>query len=291
MGHLLRHWYTPYCPPRTRRSTQHCSMLLQRVSSLKRTPHSQSNGGVFHSVALTQHDIAIISRLSSSLPIIPVCTTALSLSPPQSLAPILARFNPHSSFALRTGLFRTPHSLAALRSDAADRFLRWREAERTFHDALGSLPSDGMRRRTTVTQASHHASTSNWDKAAWETMLSEDVSRRLREEKDNNEHSSPFPFSPAAFSFSTRPLCVMPTLDPLHLRSLFILSFSLLSPRPFMSSGDKATNESKAASDTQSTIRPSRSSRDHRWRWRLVSAFMGLSVFCAGIGIGLVLSS
>ena len=126
----------------------------------------------------------------------------------------VSAFNPSSSQALRAGIFRSPETLNLLRGEAADRFLRWREIERaacTVHEL----------RKATRSQQGAAA----WDKAAWETewdaTLSRDVARRLRE---NTAMSGP-----GQLRAQNAP-CVPAALDPFHMHSLVLFSFSLIHP-------------------------------------------------------------
>ncbi|KAG6811105.1 hypothetical protein H0H92_008952 [Tricholoma furcatifolium] len=90
----------------------------------------------------------------------------------------LSSFRPSSAVALRAGLFQSPEILAVLRSEATDRFLRWREVERSVDDVHMSQRND----------SSHHHRDPDgmpWSKAKWEAewlpSLSHDVAKRLRE--------------------------------------------------------------------------------------------------------------
>jgi hypothetical protein len=125
----------------------------------------------------------------------------------------VSAFRPSSTQALRAGIFRSPETLNLLRTEAADRFLRWREIERattTVHES---------RKDTRALQGVA------WDKAAWETewdaTLSRDVARRLRE---NTATSGP------SQVHSKNATCVPGVLDPFHLPSLVMFSLSLVTP-------------------------------------------------------------
>ncbi|TFK31776.1 hypothetical protein BDQ12DRAFT_618299 [Crucibulum laeve] len=131
----------------------------------------------------------------------------------------LSSFRPPSAVALRVGLFHSPETVALLRSEATDRFLRWREVERAADDVHAS------RRHTGKNTARHN---SKWDKSRWESewmeTLSLDVAKRVREgtitERDiirTKEKES-------------HPPCINSPFDPLHLPSLFMFSVSLLGP-------------------------------------------------------------
>ncbi|KAI0061129.1 hypothetical protein BV25DRAFT_795376 [Artomyces pyxidatus] len=149
----------------------------------------------------TEHDSALLAELSAHVPVVVL---------PPARVPRASAFRPTSPFALRAGLFRAPETLALLRAEAADRFLRWREVERAVH---------------AVRRTHHHArasqSTAAWSKAAWESewdaSLSHDVARRLREGTVTGEEAP-------------RPSCAPAPFDPLHLPSLFVFSMSLFAP-------------------------------------------------------------
>ncbi|KAG6898560.1 hypothetical protein C0993_006015 [Termitomyces sp. T159_Od127] len=115
----------------------------------------------------TAPDEELVDALNPHVPVI-VFPRAGAAHPGRSTA----SFRPATLAALRAGLFRSPETLAGLRGEATDRFLRWREVE---HSA------DGVR----AAAACHNSIRSGWDKAAWEAEwlagLSHDVARRLRE--------------------------------------------------------------------------------------------------------------
>lgn len=118
----------------------------------------------------------------------------------------LASFRPSTVMALRTGLFRSPDTISSLRLEAAERFLEWREVEET----VGAIQKRRRKRQTLVT-----LSKASWE-SELESQLSQQVAMRLRDEvlapppEDN--------------------LLPDVSLDPLHLRSLFFFSLSLLGP-------------------------------------------------------------
>jgi hypothetical protein len=112
----------------------------------------------------------------------------------------LASFQPRTISALRAGIFRSPQTLAGLRCDAADRYLRWREVERAYEGKLAS--------ELTVSEKAM----TNWSKAEWEISLSEDYSRHLQAHaKSQNMFCD---------DFETRDPCYSPLLDPLSVRSI-----------------------------------------------------------------------
>ena len=158
------------------------------------------------SAALSQRHRAIIDGLGAHIPIVVLPLKGLS----RARLPVSA-FHPSSSQALRAGIFRSPETLDLLRSEAADRFLRWREIERatcTVHEL----------RKDTRSQQGAAA----WDKAAWETEWDATLSRDVLRENTalsgpSQLHSKSAPCAPAA-------------LDPFHVHSLVMFSLSLINP-------------------------------------------------------------
>ncbi|TFK69836.1 hypothetical protein BDN72DRAFT_857371 [Pluteus cervinus] len=171
-----------------------------------------------------------------------------------SLNARLSTFQPSSAIALRTGLFNSPETLALLRSEATDRFLKWREVEREVEGITAATQSratvlatsqtvvmpgrGGAQRQHERQQTLTHnpligsaklkrqplprwqrEDLSPWDQARWEAKwesnLSVDVARRLREENllANNNRTAPSPeeadlettFHPAARKFTPPP--------------------------------------------------------------------------------------
>lgn len=196
-----------------------------RVVPLAVIPSCHSNRSLIKSLAPSKLDKILISELNSHVPVIVLPPLArmssrpTSLSSPSYLEPLdtpstpSSKTEPHTSavrppdpYVLRTSLLRTPEDLATLRLEAAERFLRWREVERSVQQVLGEpsrtqsesmyLPtskqdhvfsegdtssnsSKGKRRKT--------MSSLKWDKARWEAewegTLSKDVARTLRQRK------------------------------------------------------------------------------------------------------------
>lgn len=72
----------------------------------------------------------LLDSLSRHIPIIllPLPRTRVHFSLPANSN--LSVFRSRTPIALRAGLFRSPETLAALRVEAAERFLGWREVER-----------------------------------------------------------------------------------------------------------------------------------------------------------------
>lgn len=138
----------------------------------------------------------------------------------------LSFFQPSSAIALRFGLFHSPETVAALRSEATDRFLRWREVERAVDEIHMSQRNE----------ASHHHRDSDglpWNKtkweAEWEANLSQDVAKRVREgtiTEDNRRAVS----SCRSTNDASRTCLSNSHFDPLHLPSFLVFSISLLHP-------------------------------------------------------------
>jgi len=176
--------------------------------------------------APTVLDNLIIESLGTQIPIIILPRTSNSL--PRSK---LSSFRPASAIALRTGLFHSPETLSALRGEAADRFLRWREVEHTVDDIHTS-------RRKDAPHTAHHRGPDGlpWDKAKWESewaaTLSQDVAKRLREntltERNVRYHSDGYRDADTQYDPSRS--CMGRSYDPLHFPSLVMFSISLLDP-------------------------------------------------------------
>lgn len=181
----------------------------------------------------------------------------------------LSNFQPSTAVALRSGLFHSPETVALLRNEAVDRFLRWREVEKSVERILGASVgkeqagvSRPRRRPNRVGRAKEDAramlthAEEKWDEVKWEAEwlvnFSRDVdsARRKREatitQKDiappllSTENDNAF----ASGAGSTnRPIEKVKTpaerlgphgaatvFDPLHFPSLLAFSFSLLGP-------------------------------------------------------------
>lgn len=205
--------------------------------------------------APTPLDKEIIQALSTDIPLI----VLPRLSGPQralgsAFSAKLSAFRPSSAVALRSGLFHSPETVALLRSEAVDRFLRWREVERAVEGIC-----DGSHRTTDDT---HFESSrrevpvpaDSWNKARWEAEWMENHSRdvavrmRVRQGTITGRRSKRRTSIPAQFeegSSESRRRHRQPTtppqdkqpseqphasFDPLHLPSLLMLSLSLLGP-------------------------------------------------------------
>lgn len=195
---------------------------------------------IVHAPTLSSHDRTIITTLSTDIPII-----VFPPAPGQNLHRAhVSSFRPTSAHSLRAGLFRSPETLATLRMEAADRFLRWREVDRAVravHHAqsaptrdqrppLYDAPTDdeyqtdpNHDRRSTVNSRPQRWNKAEWE-AEWDRMLSHDVARRMREGTITSAPPTLPRAQPPASS------CAPIAFDPLHLPSLFMFSLSLLAP-------------------------------------------------------------
>jgi hypothetical protein len=150
--------------------------------------------------------------------------------------------------ALRSGLFNSPDTLSLLRSEATDRFLKWREVERMVTHIKPRPQYSHLRTSKTSTSI-------QWDKDKWETeyltSFSHDVAKRARsvvtrqqistplnqrndsiidDDEEDDHHSDEdeegYLLPQQEFSSSSS----YASLDPLHLPSLIFFSISLLKP-------------------------------------------------------------
>jgi hypothetical protein len=215
----------------------------------------------FDDLAPNAIDNLIIDTLSTQIPIVVLPRIPQHINSPSYS--MLSSFRPSSAIALRTGLFHSPETIATLRGEAADRFLRWREVERAVDDIHMSQRNDTSRSSDGL----------HWDKAKWESEwvanLSHDVARRLREgtltERNvRGSHNHKCSDDPARS-------CVGGSYDPLHLPSLVIFSISLLGPL-------RARFNRSVAGFLESFGDPS-----------VRMALLG--GFCMGLGIGLYMKS
>ncbi|KAG5352455.1 hypothetical protein C0989_002165 [Termitomyces sp. Mn162] len=140
----------------------------------------------------------------------------------------LSSFRPSSIIALRAGLFHSPETISVLRSEATDRFLRWREVEKSVDDIHMSQRNDTFH---------HHRDPDGklWSKAKWEAewlpSLSQDVAKRLREGTVTERSTRRLKhYDHVRFDDSPR-ICMNNTrYDPLYFPSLVMFSMSLLGP-------------------------------------------------------------
>jgi hypothetical protein len=167
----------------------------------------------------------------------------------------LSTFQPSSAVALRNGLFHSPETIAILRGEAADRFLRWREVEKSVERI--SRPrkrrvNRGVESAEEDARATMMLAEEKWDKTKWEAEWMADFSRdvdsarRKREatitQKDvavlqsqasgmSSAGSTDLSVqNPAERRQTARPNVPATVFDPLHLPSLLAFSVSLLGP-------------------------------------------------------------
>lgn len=156
----------------------------------------------------------IIAALSSQVPLILLHRP--SSRHQYSTIHKLSSFKPSTLMALRNGLFRSPDTISSLRSEAAERFLEWREVEET----VSAIQKQRSKRRALLSEDPP------WTKAEWESdlesLLSQQVAMRLREEMLGE--LVPIPDKEDDLKVPNV------SLDPLHLRSLLMFSLSLLGP-------------------------------------------------------------
>ncbi|KZT63144.1 hypothetical protein DAEQUDRAFT_783064 [Daedalea quercina L-15889] len=205
----------------------------------------------------------------------------------------LSFFRPATPHALRTGLFRTPETLARLRGEAAARFLRWREVERAVEKISPSASADTVRAPKSPV-VMHARTKSAWDKAQWEAewegMLSQEIAVELRQRRRADTALAPVAREeagenrPPAFSdlrVRRGSQCAPAPFDPLHVGSLFMFSLSLLGPLK----SRVAQSLSFGKGGVESTSRATTS--------RSMGVGLGVALvgaFCAGIGLGLLIA-
>lgn len=228
---------------------------------------------ILTSTSPTHFDTSLVEQLSPHIPVI-----ALPPFPPsRRSSQHLSSFHPADSTALRSYLFRSPETLACLRMEAADRFLRWREVHRV-HNALSlSVPTVSP----THLKAHPYSPTKiRWNKADWEAEWDYKLSKEV-----SDLHMStlppPSPSKPPSPSNSTS--CASyyspTTFDPLHLPSIFMFSLSLLSPLRYRIFGEPMETLDGSTTTTRST-------KSLNWG---ILGIMG--AFCAGIGLGVLIAS
>lgn len=204
-------------------------------------------------------ETVLIDTLGPKIPII-LLPQLTSRNP--SLAPnyTLSSLRPTSVITLRAGLFRTPDTLALIRAEAADRFLRWREVERAIDDLSRTIMG-------AKTQESDW-SKGKWE-AEWESILSQDVARERRaRDRDNTlTQANAFPHRKAFGSASSS--CINSSFDPLHFPSLVLFSLSLL-----------PVTRRRIAASVRGFVGMLKD-------WEVGLALVGS--FCFGVGVGLLL--
>ncbi|KAL1700743.1 hypothetical protein EV121DRAFT_263840 [Schizophyllum commune] len=155
----------------------------------------------------SSYEQTIVDRLGLHIPIVVLPRAARSRYPATSR---LSSLSPPSALSLRATLFRAPDALNALRGEAVDRFLRWREVEHIASEI-------SIARQHALATSDRAWSKAQWE-AEWEATLSQDVSRRLRDRR-------------GTVTAAPKPPCgVQGALDPLHLPSLVMFSLSLVDP-------------------------------------------------------------
>jgi len=186
----------------------------------------------------TPLDNEIICSLASQIPLIVLSKLSTPADPDPfphpspTLDPNLSSFAPRTALALRTGLFRSPETLASLRREAADRFMRWREVQRylPFEDGR-QRPlecDDYARRDQDMTMVDNLTMVDNSRLVALpgrrmrEGTVTGSAGTRVTMDEDDASHEK----SPAQTQF---PAPHIP-FDPLHLPSLLVLSLSLFAP-------------------------------------------------------------
>ncbi|OBZ76640.1 hypothetical protein A0H81_03095 [Grifola frondosa] len=284
------------------------SVILANMLSSSSTP-LYTVMVVLTNSAPSSSEKALFASLSTNIPLIvlPPLPAQSSYPPsrPTPTTPVaLSAFRPASAQALRTGLFRTPATLAALRAEGAARFLRWREVERAVQRFGAQAPilatpvvgEDGQGKRGRA----------RWDKAAWEAewegTLSQDVAVHLRRRRESTLHASRQHQHRQTSYFRghaqselerrgpTSTSCAGPALDPLHIPSLVMFSFSLLGPlrariahsfgfsiRPPPPDDGDSNREARVGSEAGYGL---------GFGFGLGLALVG--AFCAGIGLGLL---
>jgi hypothetical protein len=214
-------------------------------------------------------DTSLAERLSSHIPVI-----ALPPFPSSRRSSHLSSFRPANSTSLRSHLFRSPETLASLRMEAVDRFLRWREVHRV-HNAIALSAT-----ASSPTLHKDHPTKIKWNKADWEAEWDYRLSREV---SDLNKSTPPPPSpskppSPSNSSNGCAAYYSPTTFDPLHLPSTLMLSMSLLSPLRYRIFGDPT--ETLDGSATTSSTNPV--------NWGILGI---MGAFCAGIGLGMLIAS
>ncbi|RDX52447.1 hypothetical protein OH76DRAFT_1345103 [Lentinus brumalis] len=211
----------------------------------------------------------------------------------------LSSFRPDSIDALRSGLFRSPSTLATLRSEASSRFLRWREVERAVERVQWSA---GTARPRNVLDPSTSQSNEWWDKqtweAQWEGSLSQEVALHLRRRRRSDAPRRPSPLPSLSASGNTVPAqedeqslitppCASTSFDPLHLPSLVAFSFSLIGALRSRVARSLGLTSAVSAPTGPSSGRERKRTGGRSFGHQFGLGFALVSVFCAGVGIGL----
>lgn len=221
----------------------------------------------------THFDTSLVDQLSPHIPVI-----ALPPFPPsRRSSQHLSSFRPANSTALRSHLFRSPETLASLRTEVADRFLHWREVYRV-HNAL--TLSVAATSPTLVKGNPYSPTKTRWNKSDWEAEWDYNLSKEVFDLNNKSTIPPPSPSKPPSPSNSSScPAYYAPTsFDPLHLPSIFMFSLSLLSPLRYRIFREPV--------DTLESPTTARSTKPLNWG---ILGVMG--AFCAGIGLGMLIAS
>ena len=221
----------------------------------------------------THSDTSIVERLSPHIPVIALPPFPSSRRSSQHLS----SFRPANSTVLRSHLFRSPETLVSLRMEAADRFLRWREAYRVRNTLTLSVATTSP---TLLKGRSYSPTKPGWNKADWEAEWDYKLSKEAFD-LNNPMLPPPSPSKPPSPSNSNSSCAAYyaPTVfDPLHLPSIFIFSLSLLSPLRYRIFGEPM--------ETLDSPTTTRSTKPVNW------GILGIvGAFCAGIGLGVLIAS
>lgn len=220
----------------------------------------------------THFDTSLVEQLSSHIPVI-----GLPPFPPSRRSSHhLSSFRPADSSALRSHLFRSPETLASLRMEAADRFLRWREVHRVHNALTLSVVTTSP---TVLKAHPPSPAKTRWNKADWEAEWDYKLSKEVSD-LHTLAPPPPSPIKPPSPSNSSSCAAYYSptTFDPLHLPSIFAFSLSLLAPLRYRIFG-----ETMETLDGPTTTK---STKTVNWG---VLGIMG--AFCAGIGLGVLIAS
>ncbi|KAH9848165.1 hypothetical protein C2E23DRAFT_889402 [Lenzites betulinus] len=269
---------------------------------------------------------ALIDSLSPHIPIIvlPATRDAPRNVSYEVSSRHLSSFRPASVDMLRTGLFRTPNILAALRAEAAERFLRWREVERAVERVNRGIHASTSAMKTpmpphTQPDASVADRNGRWNKETWEAQwegeLSQEVALLLRRRRAGTvRRITPLPSLPARTrderqtsyfhaqsdanaaldtpmprTTDERTLVSCPSIsaafDPLHLPSLVVFSFSVLGALRTRIFRSVGIARRRASASNAEDDRRQGGKRGFGYTVGIGIALV--SAFCAGFGIGL----
>ena len=276
-----------------------------------------------HTASLSPVERTLIESISPHIPIIllppsstPTASTQSHDRSRKASTSHLSSFRPASIDALRSGLFRTPSTLTTLRSEAASRFLRWREVERAVERvqwSTGALKTSiGLNPRPSMTRSQETERDDRWDKGAWEAQwedsLSQEVALHLRRRRRSEPGRRLTPLSSFTTVSTHTPSitlmdsedaeedsivspCASAPFDPLHLPSLVVFSFSLLGAlrtRVVRSLGWSTEAGPSRRRSPGSTPNDGQRKRPRSFGYTFGIGLALVSAFCAGVGIGLV---